>query len=132
MTIILEVNPQQRWPKPGRSRIFTDTPEKEEIKNIMLLKSPTSPKKRKLVKKHEFEIKATTSKESSDIEDSHSTDDANSTVVDSVGMNCHSGPKVFPRGFNRRRDKAPSQLESLDPVQSVDRMMVGNLTENLN
>ncbi|GFW47742.1 hypothetical protein TNCV_2829301 [Trichonephila clavipes] len=45
------------------------------------VKIPDEPK-RKLVKKPEFEIKATSSKELSDIEDSHSTDDANSTVAD--------------------------------------------------
>ncbi|GFX37803.1 probable RNA-directed DNA polymerase from transposon X-element [Trichonephila clavipes] len=45
----------------------------------MLLKFP---RKRILVKKPKSEIKATSSKERSDIEDSHSTDDANSTVAD--------------------------------------------------
>ncbi|GFW38883.1 hypothetical protein TNCV_4078421 [Trichonephila clavipes] len=50
----------------------------------MLLKLPKKKKKKKKTcdKKPEFEIKATSSKELSDIKDSHSTDDANSTVTD--------------------------------------------------
>ncbi|GFU23017.1 integrase catalytic domain-containing protein [Trichonephila clavipes] len=69
--------------KLGRGRILTDIPEKEEIKNIMLLKLPKK-RKRKFVKKPEFEIKATSSKELSDIDDSHSTNDENSTVADNI------------------------------------------------
>ncbi|GFU84376.1 DUF1758 domain-containing protein [Trichonephila clavipes] len=65
--------------KPGRGRILTDTPEKEEIKKHHVIKIVK--RKRKPVKKPEFEIKATSSKQLSDIEDSHSTDDANSTVA---------------------------------------------------
>ncbi|GFW97080.1 hypothetical protein TNCV_2697021 [Trichonephila clavipes] len=92
--------------KPGRGRILTDTPENEEIKNIVLLKLPKE-RKRKLVKKPEFEIKATSSKEISDFEDSHSTDDANSTVSDAdwnlgkhniVSRTLLESPKVLLQG----------------------------------
>ncbi|GFU48331.1 RNase H domain-containing protein [Trichonephila clavipes] len=47
--------------KPGRGRILTDTPEKEEIKNIMLIK--IAKRKRKLVRKPVFEINPSSSEE---------------------------------------------------------------------
>ncbi|GFT20706.1 hypothetical protein TNCV_3047651 [Trichonephila clavipes] len=60
-SIILKVNLTEVAQKPGRGRILTDTPEKEEIKKhaIKIAKK----KKKKLVKTPEFEIKANSSKE---------------------------------------------------------------------
>ncbi|GFR33829.1 casein kinase I isoform alpha [Trichonephila clavata] len=68
--------------KQGRCRILTDTPEKEEIKKQHAINIA----KKKLVKKSEFEIKATSSEELSNIENSDSTNDVRNTIEKGGGV----------------------------------------------